>query len=340
MSQTTAHNIPAEGQHEAPSENTPRRPARLRDLNAGEWRDIVLRVRRQVGQDRLGLVSAGVAFFGFLAVFPALAAVISIGGLIIEPAEVQQHIGSISAVLPPAAESLLSSAAQRIAGIEAPSLGLGVLISLLLTLWSANKGMKGLIQAIAIAYDESDRQRGFVAKTALSLALTSGIVVLVLLSLALVVAIPIVLKVVGLGALTESAIDIGRWPALAAVIMAALAMIYRVSPPRSDARWQWVTPGAVVAATIWMIASAAFSYYTSNFGSYDETYGSVAAVAILLIWFQISAFVVLLGAEINCESEKQTARDTTTGPAQPMGERGAVAADTVVSGDDGARRSR
>lgn len=304
---------------------------RVRDIPLRGWKIILLRVKDEVAKDRLGMVAAGVAFFGFLAVFPALAAIISIGGLIIEPDEIQRYISQLSSILPPAAASLLSAAAERISAKTSNSLGLGVVLSLLLMLWSANKGMKGLIQAIAIAYDEKKRARSFLTSNATSLALTGAAVLLVVLSFGLVVVMPLLLNFVGLGATTETILNLVRWPALAVFVMATLAGIYRVSPPRANPKWRWVTPGAIVAATLWLVGSAAFSYYTSNFGSYDEVYGPVAAVAILLIWFQMSAFVVLLGAEINCETERQTAQDTTTRASKPMGERDAAAADTVIS---------
>lgn len=198
-----------------------------------------------------------------------------------------------------------------------------------LTLWSANKGVKALIDAIAIACGD-DLQRGFVAKNALSLGLTVAAVLALVIAIALIIGLPVALEIIGRDAGVGNFLSLARWPILAIVILAALAAIYRVSPPRAHPKWRWVTPGAAVSTTLGIAASIAFSYYTANFDSYNKTYSSVAAVAILLMWFFISAFIVLIGAEINCVCEKQTARETTTGSPQPLGSPNAVAADTVV----------
>lgn len=289
-----------------------------------------MRVKQEVAEDRLSLVAAGVAFYGFLALFPALAAIISIWGLFADPATVQQQIAQLSGVLPGSARDLISGAATRIAAGSPTGLGFGVAISLLLTLWSANKGMKGLVEGISIAYDEDPGKRGFFAKNGIALALTLGGIIMAIIAIGLVVGLPIALGFLGLGPTVETLIGLARWPLLALFVIVALAAIYRIAPPRDDAKWRWVSHGAIVATVLWLVASIAFSIYTANFGSFNETYGSVAAVAILLMWFFISAFIVLLGAEINAETEKQTARDTTTGPERPLGKREAVPADTVA----------
>lgn len=303
--------------------------ARLRDIPAKGWKDVALRVKEELQNDRISMVAAGIAFYGFLAIFPTLTAVISIWGLFADPADVQQQLSQLSGVLPESAQSLLGQAASRIAASSPTSLGLGVVLSLLVTLWSANKGMKGLVEGVTIAYDESHRKRGFIAKNSVSLLLTVGAILLAIVAIALVVALPAALGALGLGGVTHTLISVGRWPLLALVVLLGLAVVYRIAPPRENAKWRWLTPGALVATVLWLVASIGFSYYTANFGSYDKTYGSVAAVAILLVWFFISAYIVLLGAEVNCESEKQTARDTTTGRERPVGERGAAAADDV-----------
>lgn len=268
------------------------------------------RVAREIKSDRLSLVAAGVAFYGFLSVFPALAAIISIWGLVADPAQVQQQIGSLEGAVPGAALQMIEGAATRIAAGSPTGLGLGVAISLALTLWSANKGMKGLVTAINIAYDEDDR--GFFGQNAVSLGLTLGAIVVTILAIALVVVLPAALGALGLGAVAEWAIRLGRWPLLAVLIVAALAIIYRVGPNREISRWRWVSPGSIVAALLWIAASVLFSTYVENFGSYDKTFGSVAAVAIMLIWFFISSFAALVGAEINSEAEKLPRREPAT----------------------------
>lgn len=314
---------------QATTESHGRNARTPREIPTGGWKDIFLRVKDEIKSDRLSIIAAGVAFYAFLALFPALATIISVWGLFADPAQVQQQLASLQGALPSSAIDILERAATRIAATSPTSLGWGVALSLLLTLWSANKGVKGLLQAINIAYNEDD-SRGFLVQNAISLALTLGAVIVTVLAIGLVVVLPAALGAIGLGSVTRWAISVGRWPVLAALVVAGLAVIYRVGPHREDARWRWVTPGSIVATVLWLAASVLFSIYVNNFSSYDETYGSVAAVAIMLLWFFISAFIILIGAEINAEAEKQTAKDTTTGPAAPMGEREAVSADTVA----------
>jgi membrane protein len=287
--------------------------ARVRDISPRGWTDVALRVKDEVREDRLTLIAAGVAFYGFLALFPAIASIISIWGLFADPSAVQQQIGRLADTMPASARDLLTQAATRVAESSPNSLGLGVALSLLLTLWSANRGMKGLVEGVTVAYDQGAERRGFFKLNAVSLALTVGALVMVMVSAALVVALPIALGWLGLSGTYHWLLSVGRWPLLALFVIVGLAIIYRVAPPRHSPKWRWVTPGAAVATALWIAASIGFSYYTANFGSYNKTYGSLAAVAILLVWFFISAFIVLLGAEINSEAEKQTPRDTTAG---------------------------
>lgn len=300
-----------------------------REIPAAGWKDIALRVKDEIGADKLSLLSAGVAFYAFLALIPALGAIISVWGLFADPTQIQAQMSQLTGTVPEAGVQLIERAATRIAESSSTSLGWGLVISLLLTLWSANRGMKGLLDAVHAAYGEDD-DRGFLAKNAISLVLTLGAVIVTVLAMAMIIAVPAALAYIGLSTAAEWAISLARWPILAAIVVVGLAVIYRVGPQREDARWRWVSPGAIFAAVAWVVASILFSIYVENFGSYNKTYGSVAAVAVLLMWFFISAFIVLLGAEINSEAEKQTEHDTTTGQARPMGKRGAVSADTVA----------
>ena len=306
-----------------------REASRIRDVPGAGWKDILLRTKDQIREDRLSMVAAGVAFYAFLALFPTLVAVISLWGLFADPAQVQQQIGQLSAALPSSARELIAAQATRIAQSSPATLGWATAISLALTLWSTNKGMKGLVEGIGVAYDQPD-ERGFIKKNAVTLGLTFAAIVFGLVVIGMIVAVPIALSFIGLGAVAEWTIRLARWPLLAAAIIFGLTVIYRLGPDRDDPKWRWVTPGSVIAAVLWLAASVGFSIYVDNFGSYNETYGSVAAVAVLLMWFYISSFIVLLGAEINAETEKQTRRDTTVGPEKPMGERDAYPADTVA----------
>jgi membrane protein len=272
------------------------------------WIQIAKRVKQEIKRDRISMVAAGVAFYAFLALFPALAAVISIWGLVADPMEVERQISAFGSALPASARQLIVTAATRIAGSPTSGLGISMAVSLVLALWSANKGMKGLVEGISIAYGDDD-SRGMVRTNALSLALTLGATVLVLAAMGMVVLLPIVLSAIGLSDITATLLQLIRWPLLAGAVLLALAIIFRVSPVGKKPAWRWITPGSIIATLLWLLASIGFAAYADNFGSYDRTYGSVAAVAVLLVWFFISAYIVLLGAEINAEGERQTGRE-------------------------------
>jgi membrane protein len=296
------------------------------------WRQILVRAWQEQGRDNVGLLAGAVAYFSFLAIFPALIAAISIYGLVYDADEAAEQVESFADQLPDEAATIVEEQLTSIAGSAEEALTLGVVLSILLALWAASGGMGAMIKAVNIAYDEEDG-RGFVKGRALALALTVGAVVVVLVALALIAVLPVVLGVVDLGPVATVAIQVGRFLVLAAVVLVALALLYRWAPDRQDPRLRWTSPGAIVATIGWLVASALFSLYVSYFGSYSETYGSVAGAAILLLWLYYSAFIVLLGAEINAESERQTQRDTTTGPERPIGEREAVAADEKPGAD-------
>lgn len=292
------------------------------------WRDILLRVKDEMTADHVSVVSAGVAFFGLLAMFPAIAALISIAGLVLDPAAIEQQLEAVASVLPQNAAAIIQNQAQKVASGAGTGVGLAAIGGLLLTLYSASKGMKTLMEGMNIAYDEEE-SRGFLALNLTALALTLFLIVGVLIALAATVAAPALLGVLGLSQGVQAAVNIGRWPVLAILTILGLAVVYRYGPSREDPEWQWVSVGAVVATVVWIIGSIGFSIYVRNFGSYNESYGALGGVIILLTWLWLSAFIVLLGAELNSEMEHQTARDTTTGEPKPRGERGAAKADTI-----------
>jgi membrane protein len=202
------------------------------------------------------------------------------------------------------------------------------MFGLALTLWSANAGMKAVIDALNIVYAEEEK-RGFIRLNLISLAFTAGAVAAVLVAVGAVVVVPLVLQRIGFGASTESIVRIVRWPALLFGMLASLAILYRYGPSRREARWQWLSVGAVIATLVWFGASAALSYYLANFANYDATYGSLGTAIGTMIWMWMSAIVVLFGAALNSEIEHQTAMDSTVGPDKPLGTRGATMADTV-----------
>lgn len=302
--------------------------AQPQEIPARGWRDILLRVYGRIGEDNLSLVAAGIAFYGLLALFPALAAAVSIYGLVSDPAQVEQQFGAVGGVLPQEAQGLVAGQLHRIASTSSQALGWGLFGGLALALWSAAAGVKALMTALNVTYDEPER-RGFLRFNATALLLTLGAIVFALISLALIVALPALLGNLGLGEVARVAVSALRWPLLAAAVLVGLAVLYRYGPSRDRARWQWVSGGAAIATVLWLVVSGLFSFYVSNFAGYNETYGSLGAVVILLMWFYLTAFIVLLGGALNAEMEHQTRQDTTEGESRPMGERGARMADTV-----------
>lgn len=290
------------------------------------WRDVLWRVWGEMSDDNLSLISAGVAFYAFLAVFPAVGALVMIYGLAADPQVVVKQLGLFSGVIPASAYSLLLDQLKELASQEDATLSLGVLFSLALTLWSATKGFKALMVAMNVVYEE-DEKRGFIHLNLLAVALTLGGIIFVIVALTALGLIPVAVEFLGLGEPISTILLLARWPLLLIGLMAALAILYRYGPSRRSARIKWISPGAVVAAVLWLIASIGFSIYAANFGNYNETFGSLGAVVVLLFWFYISAYVVCIGGELNSELERQTYRDTTVGPSRPIGQRGAFVAD-------------
>ena len=292
------------------------------------WRDILLRVKDEISNDHVSISAAGVAFYGLLAIFPAIAALIGIAGLMFDPAGIEGQLEQAAAVLPENAARILQDQARKVAENSGGTASFAAIGGLALALYSASAGMRTLMESMNIAYDE-DEKRGFVALYATSLALTVVLIIGAVVAMGAVLVLPTLFGSLGLGAVFQAVLNYGRWPVLALLMILGLAVIYRYGPSREDARWRWITPGAVIATVLWVIASIAFSIYVRNFGSYNETYGSLGGVIILLMWFWLSAFIVLLGAELNAEMEHQTEHDTTTGGRQPMGDRGAAMADSI-----------
>lgn len=299
-----------------------------REVPARGWKDVALRVKDEVKTDQVPLLAAGVAFYAMLALFPALIAVVSVYGLVADPADVQRQITSLTSALPESAASLIGDQLSSIVNSQSSSLSWGLALSLGGVLWSVSSGVQGLIKGLNVAYDE-DESRGFVKLRGLALLLTLGAIVGAIAALGLIVVVPIVLRAVGLGAVGEWAVRIGRWPLLALLVAVGLAVVYRYGPDRHSPRWRWVGPGAAIATVLWILGSIGFSVYVNNFGSYNQTYGSLGAVIVLLLWLFLTSFVVLLGAEIDAELEHQTARDTTVGSERPLGRRDAYVADHV-----------
>ena len=301
---------------------------RPRDIPKRGWWEIAKRVKEQIKRDRLSIIAAGVAFYGLLAVFPGLVALVALYGLFTDPAQVESHAQSLSAILPPQAAEVLMTQLHDIASTDQTALGIGAIGGLLLALWSASSAVRTLMEALNVAYKEEE-QRGMIAFYGTALLLTFGAVLAIIVAMGLVVVMPALLKLIGLNWLVETLVSLVRWPVLALLAIVGFAVVYRYAPSRAKPRWRWVSWGAAVAVALWLIGSALFSLYVTRFGNYNETYGAAGAIVILLMWFLLSSYAILIGAEINAEMERQTKKDTTSGADRPIGARGAYAADTV-----------
>ncbi|MGY1813113.1 YihY/virulence factor BrkB family protein [Blastococcus sp. SYSU D00820] len=301
------------------------RPTRI---PAQGWKQIVKRAWAENNADNMPIIAGGVAFFAFLAIFPALIATISIYGLVASPETVAQQVEDLSAQLPASAAELIGEQLTAITENSGGALSLSLVISVLGALWSASGGTGNVISAINIAYDEVET-RSFVKRKALALGLTLGAIVFVLVTFALVAVVPIVLDALPLGIVGTILAHVVRWVLLLGVFAGSLAVLYRVAPDRDAPRLRWVSLGAVVVTVIWALVSLGFSFYVNNFGSYDKTYGTIAGVIVLMLWLYLTCYLVLLGAEINSEAEHQTAVDTTEGDPVPMGQRNATMADEL-----------
>lgn len=300
------------------------------EIPAGGWWAISKRVAANISGHRLLTEAAGITFFTLLALFPALAALVSIYGLFADPASISKNLDALSGVVPEGGMAIIADQVHSLAAKGGTALGFGVVLGLGTSLWSANQGTKALFDALNIVYDEEEK-RSFLLRTASTLAFTLGIIVFVLLALAAVVAVPVVLNQVGLSAVGDLLLRLLGWPLLLVALAVLLACIYRFGPSRERARWRWVTWGGGVAAVLWVLGSIGFSYYVSHFGTYNKTYGSLGAVVGFMTWLWLSATIVLVGAEVNAEMEHQTERDTTTGPETAPGHRGATKADQVAA---------
>ncbi|MEZ4267917.1 MAG: YihY/virulence factor BrkB family protein [Myxococcota bacterium] len=292
------------------------------------WRDILVRVFRRLGDDHVDIVAAGVTFYAFLALVPALVALVSLYGIVSDPFDVHDQVGALRRFLPYDVRKILLEQLDAIVRRPGSQLGAGLVVGLLFALWSASKGIRSLIEALGIAYREPEGH-GVIRLYAMSILATAGALVGGTIVLALLVALPLALNAIGLPPDTQLLVQLVRWPLLAALVMLSVATLYRLAPRRNRPRWRWVSWGAVFATALWLGGSALFSFFVSQFGSYDETYGSLGAVVVTLLWLHFSVYAVLLGAELNAETEYQTLIDSTVGPPKPMGERGAYVADNV-----------
>lgn len=276
--------------------------------------------------------------YTLLSVFPAIAALVAVYGMFATPADVVRDMKNFSGVMPPGTWNIFNSQLQTLARQRQGTLTTGAIIGVVLALWSASSAMSALMSATNIAYAEREK-RGFIQFYLLAILFTVGAVVGFLLMLVLGIVVPAALQSFGTSHWVQIVVAVLRFALLWAMAVLGLAVVYRYAPARERPQWRWVTWGSAIAATLWIIASGLFAYYVRDFGTYGKTYGALGDFVVLLMWFYISSFVVVLGAEVNAEAERQTRKDTTVRGGAPMGERGAYAADTVgpAAGESGAR---
>jgi membrane protein len=298
------------------------------DIPARGWKDIFWRLYERLTEDRILAIAAGVTFYILLAIFPGIAALVAIYGLFADPTTIAQHLDDVASFMPGGAIDILRDELNRITAQPRAALGLAFIVGLSISLWSANAGVKAMIDALNIAYAEREK-RSFIRLTAVSFVFTVAGIVGAMVGLGALVVLPLVLEFLGLQSVTERIVAVAKWPVLFVVAACAIAVLYRYGPSRTQAKWRWLSWGSAFAAAGWIGLSLLFSWYAANFGSYNKTYGSLGAVIGFMTWIWISTIVIMLGAELDAEIEHQTCRDSTVGPPKPMGTRGATMADTV-----------
>jgi len=269
------------------------------------WWQLPLRVFEKLVANHASMLAAGVAFWVFLALFPALVALVSLYGLIADPAAIQRHLDALAGVLPQAALGVLTDQLQSITAHSNTTLSFTLVFSLAFSWWSASSALKAIMEALNVAYGERDR-RGLLRFNLEALLLTLGSMGMTILALVGVVAVPIVLRFVdalGLPHELGDLLALVRWPILAGFVLVGLAVLFRFGPGRARPKWRLISWGSVVTTALWLLGSALFSFYVSRFNTYDRTYGSLAAVVVLLLWLYGSALVVILGAQLDAEIE-------------------------------------
>jgi membrane protein len=267
-------------------------------------KNIVLALYNRISEHRVVSIAAGVTFFALLAIFPTLAALVSIYGLFTDPGTIGAHLDRLAGFLPGGAMEIIGDQMRRVAEQGKTTLGLTFATSLAISLWSANAGMKALFDALNIVYNAKDT-RGFIKLNAVSLAFMLGTIVFLLLAIGAIVVLPILLGYIGLGGATEWLLSIGRWPVLFVIVAVMIALIYRFGPCRRDPKWHWITWGSAFASIVWILLSILFSWYAANFGNYNKTYGSLGAAIGFMTWIWLSTIVILVGAEIDDEMEER-----------------------------------
>jgi membrane protein len=293
-----------------------------------DWKAVLVRTWKEAGDDNVGLLAAGVAFYGFLAFVPLLASAVLTYGLVADPQSVAEHIQALARTLPREAASIIADQLQAITGSKSGAHGLGLLLAIAIALYGASKGSASVVTALNIAYEVKET-RGFIKRTVLALLMTVGLMVVVLFGASAISALAFIEHLLPFSSpVLHTALQVLLWAVAAAVVGLGLALVYRYGPDRPDAPWAWITPGSAVATLLWIAASFGFGLYVSNFGNYNATYGSLGGVVVFLTWLYLSAYIVLMGGEMNSELERQQAKEAGL-PARP-----AAAAEGGAEADD------
>ena len=266
------------------------------------WKHVLYRTYEQLNEDRLLALAAGVVFYGLLALFPAITALVSSYALFATPTTIVGHLAALASIMPGSAYKLVAEQVARIAASTPGKLSVAFVFGLAFALWSANAGVKAIIDALNIVYGVKER-RGIIHLNLLSLTFTVGIIAGLLLTIAAIVALPIVFSYLPIDAYADPLITLLRWPALFVLLLFGLAVLYRFGPDLNQPRWHWISAGNIFAALAWLPGSLLLSWYLSNFANYDVTYGSLGAGIGLMVWLWFTAIVVLVGAELNSEIE-------------------------------------
>ncbi len=279
-----------------------------------DWKEIFKRVYKALGDDRLMAVAAGVVFYGLLAFFPAITALVSIYGLVTDPGTIGDHLALVSGIMPAGGFDIMREQIDRLLAKGGGELSAAFVFATMLAIWSANAGMKAMMDALNVIYNVPE-ERNFIKLNAVSLAFTVGAIVALLLTIGFVVVFPLLLSTLGLGGWSETIASLIRWPILFFGLIVGLAVLYRFGPSPHGAKWRWLTPGSVMAGILWVIGSAGLSYYLANFANYDATYGSLGAAIGLMMWMWMSSIIILLGAQLNDTLDNWNAK-----PDKPMQE--------------------
>ncbi|MCG9758566.1 YihY family inner membrane protein [Pseudoalteromonas sp. S4498] len=300
------------------------------DIPALGWWDVSKRLYHSLSQDNLSLVAAGVAFYALLAIFPALAAVVSIYAYFSSPTEMVDQLLPLIELLPASSQEIMLQQLKALTQKSQASLSLGAIFTLFLTIWSSSKGCQALITACNITYHEHNK-RQFLQALVVRFLFSVGAIFVAIVALSIIGILPIVLNLVGFTTALDSVIQLITWSILAVLFHFSLAFVYRYAPHRRAAKWRWITLGSFTATGLWILASLGFSYYVAQFASYNETYGSLGGVVIMMMWLYLSAYIIIFGAALNASAELQTLKDSTVGPAKTRGQRGAFVADNLTT---------